>query len=167
MKKKILTAAILAALAFSLAACGAGQSTPAPDSSSTSTGPQVDLQTFHDATVAKHDFGPMHKADDDLVDTLYDGLNDISVTQQLVYTPEARQNSGDFCLVQVQDPEDVAVVEGIFQNRVDIMAGGGAWYDDLIEQWNSNSRIVSNGTCIILVVNEDCDGIVEDFNALF
>ena len=58
-------------------------------------------------------------------------------------------------------------MEGIFQNRVDIMAGGGAWYDDLIEQWDSNSRIVSNGTCIILVVNEDCDGIVEDFNALF
>lgn len=167
MKKKILTAAILAAFALSLAACGAEQSTPAPDSSSTSTGPQVDLQTFHDATVAKHDFGPMHQADADLIDTQYNGLNDISVTQQLVYTPEARQNSGDFCLVQVENPEDVAAVEDIFQNRVDIMAGGGAWYDDLIEQWNSNSRITSNGTCVMLVVNEDCDGIVEDFNALF
>lgn len=167
MRKKILTAAILAAFALSLAACGTGQSTPAPDSSSTSTGPQVDLQTFYDATVVKHDFGPMHQADADLIDTLYNGLNDISVTQQLVYTPEARQNSGDFCLVQVENPEDVAAVEDIFQNRVDIMAGGGAWYDDLIEQWNSNSRITSNGTCVMLVVNEDCDGIVEDFTALF
>lgn len=167
MKKKILTAAILAAFALSLAACGAGQSTPAPGSSSTSTGPQVDLQTFYDATVAKHDFGPMHQADADLIDTQYNGLNDISVTQLLVYTPEARQNSGDFCLVQVENPEDVAAVEDIFQNRVDIMAGGGAWYDDLIEQWDSNSRIASNGTCVMLVVNEDCDGIVEDFTALF
>ena len=167
MKKKILTAAILAAFALSLAACGAGQSTPTPGSSFTSTGPQVDLQTFYDATVAKHDFGPMHQADADLIDTQYNGLNDISVTQLLVYTPEARQNSGDFCLVQVENPKDVAAVEDIFQNRVDIMAGGGAWYDDLIEQWDSNSRIVSNGTCVMLVVNEDCDGIVEDFTALF
>ena len=33
--------------------------------------------------------------------------------------------------------------------------------------WQNNSRIVSNGSYVMLVVNQNCDAIVNDFNALF
>ena len=33
--------------------------------------------------------------------------------------------------------------------------------------WENQSRIVTNGNYVMLVVSEDCEKVVEDFNALF
>ena len=35
------------------------------------------------------------------------------------------------------------------------------------EQWTNNSRVVSNGNYVMMVVHENCDDIVAAFNALF
>ena len=81
--------------------------------------------------------------------------------------------SGDeIALVEVENSGDVQAVKDIFQARIDYQVGdennpGGAWYPDTIEGWKNNSRIVSNGNYVMLVVCEDCDSIVSDFNALF
>ena len=63
-------------------------------------------------------------------------------------------------------------VKAIFQARIDYMTGAdggmpGAWYPGPTEMWLNSSRIVSNGNYVMLVVNESCDAIVNDFNALF
>ncbi|MCI8808382.1 MAG: hypothetical protein HFF21_09675, partial [Oscillospiraceae bacterium] len=44
---------------------------------------------------------------------------------------------------------------------------GGAWYPGPTEQWQNNSRVVSNGNYVMMVVHENCDDIVAAFNALF
>ena len=44
---------------------------------------------------------------------------------------------------------------------------GGAWYPEPTRVWDECSRIVSNGNYVMLVVSEQCDDIVADFNALF
>ena len=44
---------------------------------------------------------------------------------------------------------------------------GGAWYPDPTEQWKNNSRVVSNGNYVMMVVHENCDDIVSAFNDLF
>ena len=59
-----------------------------------------------------------------------------------------------------------------FADHRDYMAGddnnpGAAWYPEPIRMWKEDSRIVSNGNYVMLVVSGDCDSIVQDFNALF
>ena len=64
-------------------------------------------------------------------------------------------------------------VKAIFQARIDRMTGAdgqgnpGAWYPGPTEQWKNNSRVVSNGNYVMMVVHENCDAIVDTFNALF
>ena len=103
---------------------------------------------------------------------IYPGLSDISTEQCLVYVVMISMNNGEFGLVQVQDSKDVDTVKKIFQDRVDYMVGdgngpGGAQYPMAMEQWELNSRIVSNGNYVMMVVHENADDIVNAFNALF
>ena len=73
-------------------------------------------------------------------------------------------NNGEFVLVQVEDSSDVSAVKDILQARVDSMVDGGAWYPAAIEQWDTNSRVGSNGNYVMLVVHENADSIVSEFN---
>ena len=55
---------------------------------------------------------------------------------------------------------------------IDYMAGdgngpGGAWYPEAMDTWESQSRVVSSGNYVMMVVNGSCDSIVSDFKALF
>ena len=36
-----------------------------------------------------------------------------------------------------------------------------------MDQWENNSRIVANGNYVMMIVHENCDDIVNEFNALF
>ena len=47
------------------------------------------------------------------------------------------------------------------------MINGGAWYPEPTRIWTENSRVVSNGNYVMMVVHENCDAIVDAFNALF
>ena len=44
---------------------------------------------------------------------------------------------------------------------------GGAQYPMAMDQWENNSRVVSNGNYVMMIVHENCDDIVSEFNALF
>lgn len=176
VKKRIFAAALAAALALSLTACGVRPNTPAPGSgptsASTSAAPQVDLQAFYDDTTGKYEFGSLELADKDVLDMLYPGMSDIDADQMQVYYCPMSMNNGEFGLVQVKDSKDVDAVIDIFQARVDYMVGdgngpGGAQYPMAMEQWENNSLIVSNGNYVMMIVHENCDDIVDAFNALF
>ena len=111
-------------------------------------------------------------ASSELLDGFYPGLSAVATEQCLVYVTQMSMNNGEFGLVQVKNSADVAAVKAIFQARVDYMAGdgenpGGAWYPGPTEQWQNNSRVVSNGNYVMMVVHESCDDIVAQFNALF
>ena len=97
----------------------------------------------------------------------YPGLTDIAAEQCLVYAPMMSFSASEAVLVQVSNAADVDTVKNILQTRVDAQKNGGAWYPAAIEGWENNARIVSNGNYVMLIVSEDCDAIVNDFNALF
>ena len=97
----------------------------------------------------------------------YPGLTDIATEQCLVYAPEMSFSASEAVLVQVSNASDVDAVKTILQARVDAQKDGGAWYPAAVEGWENNARIVSNGSYVMLIVGEDCDAIVNDFNALF
>ena len=132
----------------------------------------VDLAAFYEDVTDLYEFGFLQLADDVLLDGYYTGLTGIETEQCLVYMCMISMNNGEFGLVQVKDSADVAAVKAVFQARIDYMVGdgngpGGAWYPGPTEMWENYSRVVSNGNYIMMVIHENCDEIVSQFNALF
>lgn len=152
---------------------GSGSSSSGSGSSSSgSQSSKVDLTAFADQMMADYEFSHLQLADTSLMDSLYSGLSGVSTEQCLVYCTMMTMNNGEFVLVQVKDSKDVDTVKGILQARINYMAGdgenpGGAWYPGPTEQWKNNSRVVSNGNYVMMVVHENCDDIVTAFNNLF
>ena len=147
---------------------GSGSSSSGSDSSSGgSQSSGVDLSAFASQVMSGYEFGMLSLADTATMDSLYSGLSAVSTQQCLVYCTLMTMNNGEFALVQVTDSKDVDTVKGILQARIDQMVNGGAWYPGPTEQWTNNSRVVSNGNYVMMVVHEDCDDIVSAFNALF
>ena len=132
----------------------------------------MDLSAFYSTITGKYEFGFLELADSSILDNVYPGLSGISAEQMLVYVCMISMNNGEFGLVQVKDSKDVDAVKAAFQSRIDYMVGdgngpGGAQYPMAMDQWENNSRIVSNGNYVMMVIHENCDDIVDEFNALF
>ena len=145
--------------------------TPTPEPTPTPAS-KVDLAAFYASVTSQYEFGFLELASKDLLDGLYPGLSGIGAEQRLVYITQMSMNNGEVGLVQVKNSADVAAVKAIFQARINYMVGDeenkpGAWYPGPTEQWRNNSRVVSNGNYVMMVVHENCDAIVSQFNALF
>ena len=145
--------------------------TPTPEPTSEPAG-KVDLAAFYSSVTSQYEFGFLELASTELMDGFYPGLSAIAAEQRLVYITQMSMNNGEFGLVQVKNSADVAAVKAVFQARIDYMVGdgngpGGTWYPGPTEQWKNNSRVVSNGNYVMMVVHENCDDIVAAFNALF
>ena len=146
---------------------GSGSSSESGASSQT-----VDLKAFADTAIADYELPFMFEMDSTMLTNYLPGLSALSA-QLAAYTCQMSPSpAGDLVLVQVKDSKDVASVKAIFQARIDNMVGtdenpGAAWYPEPIRMWKEDSRIVSNGNYVMLVVSGDCDSIVQDFNALF
>lgn len=152
-----------------------GGSTSSGDNSTggSSSSASVDLQAFFDTINADYEMPFMMEMDSAALDSYFPGLSALS-TQQLVAYQCALSPSpaGDVVLVQLTNSSDVNTVKELLQDRIDYMTGAdggqpGAWYPGPTEMWLNSSRIVSNGSYVMLVVNENCDAIVDAFNALF
>lgn len=147
--------------------------TETPSEPETPAAENVDLQSFFDTINTAYEMPFMMAVDSTGLDSFYAGLTGISTQQLVVYQcGMSPASAGDVALVQVSDSADVEAVKAIFQARIDYMTGAdggmpGAWYPGPTEMWQNSSRIVSNGNYVMLVVNESCDSIVNDFNALF
>lgn len=144
---------------------------PVPEATPAPAG-DVDLSAFYTDMTGQYEFGFLELASTELLDGYYAGMSAIDAQQCLVYITMMSMNNGEFGLVQVKDSADVDTVKAIFQARIDYMVGdgegpGGAWYPGPTEQWTNNSRVVSNGNYVMMVVHENCDDIVAAFNALF
>ena len=138
-----------------------------PETPSTPAETQVDLSAFYTSVTGKYEFGMLSLADTATMDGVYPGLSAVSTKQCLPYVNMMTMNTSEIVLVEVSNSSDVDAVKAALQSRIDAQVAGGAWYPSAIEVWQNNSRIVSNGNYVMMVVNPDCDAIVSDFNALF
>ena len=132
----------------------------------------VDLTAFYESLVSGQKLPAMMLTEGEALETYYSGLSSISTNQCSVYMTMISAAVGELALVEVQDAADVEAVKEIFQARIDYQVGddenpGGAWYPGSIESWKNDSRIVSNGNCVMLVACEGADDVVAAFNALF
>ena len=130
-------------------------------------GGPYDLTAFYNDMTSQYEFQTLQAFTGDVLESYYPGMGAVSTKQCLIMGTMMTMNNGEFCLVEVSDSKDVETVKSIFQSRIDYMAGGGAWYPGPTDTWTNNSRVVSNGNYVMMVVHESCDDIVEAFNALF
>lgn len=136
-------------------------------------GEGVDLNAFYEsiATANGENWPAMMPLDAEMMEGFYPGLSAISTKSCAVYMPMMSSVVCEIALVEVENEADVQAVKDIFQARIDYQVGddtnpGGAWYPESIEGWKNNSRIASNGNCVLMVAFSECDAVVEMFNAL-
>ena len=145
-----------------------GGSSSSGSGSDSSSSAQVDLAAFYTTISGAYEFPSfMQLADQQLQDAFYPGLSGVAAHQCLVYANQMSMNMGELVLVQVKDSKDVDAVKTILQARIDNMVNGGAWYPEPTRVWSECSKVVSNGSYVMMVVSEDYSSIVDDFNALF
>lgn len=129
----------------------------------------IDLTAFY--TSLCEQYGENFPANADIVEfgmlnDMFPGLADIATKQLLAYQPMMGAVVCEIVLVEVENSADVDAVKEILQTRIDMQIDGGAWYPESIEGWQNNSRIVSNGNYVMMIAYQECDAIVEAFNAL-
>ena len=133
----------------------------------------VDLADFLSTLQTNYEsISYLSPVEDAMLEQYFAGLSGVDRKQTQIYTNFMGFVTSEIAVIEVSDSKDVDTVKDILQARVDYMAGdgdepGGAWYPGPTEQWVNNARVVSNGNFVLLVVGENCDQIVDDFNALF
>ena len=133
----------------------------------------VDLSAFAaDLASSQANWPGMMAVEGETLEAYYPGLTALSPKQCVVQMAMISASAVEIALVEVSDSADAETVKGIFQDRIDYQVGdgenpGGALYPASVELWQNNSRIVSNGNYVMLVVFENADGVVDSFNALF
>ena len=158
MKKRILSLLLLSALSLTLlTACGGKK-----DDSAQS----VDLAAFYTSITEKYECPMAESLPDDLLPNFYPGLEDIALNQRVLYTPMMSAVAWEIAMVEVANSGDADKVANIFQARIDAQAAGGAWYPETVEGWLNNSRLITKGSHVLMIVGPDCDSIVADFEAL-
>lgn len=158
MLKKIVTLAMAAVMAIALVACGNTASEP------------VDLAAFGEKYVTEKVVPSLLDTETDMgkdvMEMSFPGLSEIETQQCLLYVSVMSMSNGEMVLVQTNNSDDVAKVKEVLQARIDSKLAGFL-YPSETEIWTNNAEIVENGNYVALVVSEDKDTIVEEFNALF
>lgn len=128
---------------------------------------KVDLAEFYKTLSGSYQLGNLSLADNATLDTAYPGLTDVATEQLNAYITMMSMNASEIVLVQVKDSKDIDAVKTAMQTRIDNQVNGGAWYPEPTRIWTECSKIVTNGNYVMMIVNEDYESIVKDFNALF
>jgi len=166
MKKRVFTLMMALAMMMTLVACGGNKTEGQPQDGAAV---EVDLNAFYEdiAAEAGENWPMMMQADAEMLDGFFPGLSEIATKECYAYLPGMSAVAVEVVLVEVENAADVETVKGILQTRIDNQVAGGAWYPETIESWENNARIAVNGNCVMLVVHEDSEDIVESFNELF
>lgn len=103
----------------------------------------------------------------EMLEAFYPGLSAIETNQCMVLIPMMTGVPYEVVLIEVANAADVDAVKAILQARIDTETANQMNYPAVIENWELNSRIVSNGNYIMMAVCEVCDSFVDAFNAQF
>ena len=157
--KKLFTLALAALLLLSLAGCGSDGKTPA----------QVDLTAFYEDAAKEYGWEETAMIDltDDMLDSYYPGLRDLTAKQLVAKMPQMSSVVNELVLLECETEEDATKAAAILQDRVTAQAEGGAWYPESMEAW-SRATVTQQGNCVALIASaEHQDDLTERFNGLF
>ena len=129
----------------------------------------VDLAAFY-ATIFPdpNDAPAMMPMEDDALNAFYAGLTAIDRKQTVAYMPMMTAVPCEIVLVECANAADVDAVKAIFQARITAQVDNHFNYPMVIEAWEREARVVSNGNFVaLLVVAGMTDQVAANFNALF
>lgn len=157
--KKILSLGLALALTLTvLAGCsnGGGQTTA-----------DVNLEEFYQTIFTDPENTPaMMPLEGEMLESFYPGLAEVELKQQVAYMPMITAVACEIVMVECADAADVDAVEEIFQTRVDTQVENQFNYPAVIEAWEKEAKVVSNGNYVALfLVSGMSDQVVDNFNA--
>ena len=104
----------------------------------------------------------------DALDAFYAGLTAIQTSQRVAYMPMMTAVPCEIVMVECANAADVEAVKTIFQARINAQVNDHFNYPMVIEAWEKEAKVVSNGNFVALfVVSGMTDEVVSSFNALF
>lgn len=140
------------------------QPEPEPDTGDTT----LDFEAFYEELAANSDYqAGVALAEGEMLTYSYPTLADYDFAQVAIYMPMMSVVANELAFIEVSNAADIDTAIAIFQARIDGQIDGGGWYPATIQGWEQNSRIVSNGNFVMLVVAENADEVVDAFNAKF
>ena len=147
--------------------------TPAPEEKPEAPAPEapagVDLAAFY-ATIFPDpaDAPAMMPMEDEALNAFYAGLTAIDRKQTVAYMPMMTAVPCEIVMVECANAADVDAVKAIFKARITAQVDNHFNYPMVIEAWEREARVVSNGNFVaLLVVSGMTDQVVASFNALF
>lgn len=97
----------------------------------------------------------------------YPGLFDLELKQVHIYIPMMSAVAYEVTLIEASSDADVETIKNILQARIDGQIGNQHNYPMVIEAWQNDAHIVTNGRYLMLVVSDDAASYVNAFNDLF
>lgn len=157
--KKILSLGLVLALSLTvLAGCTnkGGQ-----------TSAEVNLEEFYQTIFTDPENTPaMGAMEGEMLDAFYPGLTEVELKQTVAYMPMITAVACEIVMVECANSADVDTVKEIFQARIDSQVGNHFNYPAVIEAWEKEAKVVSNGNYVALfLISGMSDQVVENFNA--
>ena len=129
----------------------------------------VDLEAFYQTIFTDPDNAPMMEAfPAEGLDAFYPGLTGIQTNQRVAYMASISAVPCEIVMVECANAADVAAVKAILQARIDAQVNNQYNYPMVIEAWEKEAKVVTNGNFVALfVISGMTDQVVSNFNALF
>ena len=129
----------------------------------------VDLAAFFETIFTDPENTPaLMPMDADALDAFYPGLTALSLNQTVAYMPMMTAVPCEIVMVECANAADVETVKTLFQARITAQVDNHFNYPMVIEAWETEAQVVSNGNFVALfVVSGMTDQVVSNFNALF
>ncbi len=130
---------------------------------------KVDLAAFYETIFTDPENAPaLVPMENDALDAFYSGLTSLSLSQKVAYMPMMTAVPCEIVMVECANAADVETVKGIFNARITAQVNNQFNYPLVIEAWEKEAKVVSNGNFVALfVVSGMTDQVVDSFNALF
>ncbi len=127
----------------------------------------VNLEEFYQTIFTDPENTPaMGAMEGEMLDAFYPGLNEVELKQTVAYMPMITAVACEIVMVECANTADVDTVKGIFQARIDAQVSDHFNYPAVIEAWQTEAQVVSNGNYVALfVISGMTDQVVENFNA--
>ena len=159
--RKWMTLALTALLLTGvLTACGGTGKTETVD---------VDLKAFYDTIEETYGWnnGYMVDIEGDMLESYYPGLSDIRTEQFVAKMPMMSSVVNEMVFMQCETEDEADQAAAILQDRIDVQAGGGAWYPESMEAW-SKAQIIQHGAYVAMFASASYQQeMVDGFEALF
>ena len=85
-------------------------------------------------------------------ETVYPGLSSMSLKQTVLYLPPIATFACEVVLVEAENAEDVEIIRGIFEKRIEYGANHTSCDPETSLLWQTNARIYQEGNYVGMIV---------------